>query len=323
MRAIRRQRPAPSSGGPPGDPASAGLRGLPRPVAAVVGAGGVLGAAHVGVGHALEQRGFVPDMIIGTSVGALNGAIAAAHPDRAAPWLDHVWTRLRRREVYPLGYLSSRASVFTDRGLRRLIARAGLPPRIEQLAIPFTAVAMDLVTGAAVLLDEGDLESALLASAAIPGMLPPVDRGGRTLVDGGVIAYVPVRAALQAGAASVVVIATGPESSPPSPVGPRRRAGAIAARAGLLLLHHQIERDLHEVAGHIPTVVLPTGIGDWPAPWDFGHSQRLINTASVTAGRFLDGLRVSGPGLYRVDAPPAVSAGPEHASTTSTGGVDL
>ncbi|PIB04050.1 patatin [Streptomyces sp. HG99] len=292
-------------------------------MAVVVGAGGVLGAAHVGVGYALEERGFVPDMIIGTSVGALNGAIAAAHPDRAAPWLDHVWTRLRRREVYPLGYLSSRASIFTDRGLRRLIARAGLPSRIEQLAVPFTAVAMDLGTGAPALLDHGDLESALLASAAIPGMLPPVDREGRTLVDGGVIAYVPVLAALQSGAASVVVVSSGPESSPLSPVVPPRRAGAVAARAGLLLMHHQIERDLHEVSRHIPTVVLPTGIDAWPSPWDFGHSQRLISTASRTAGRFLDGLRISGPGLYRVDDPPAASADPGEASTSSVAGVAL
>ncbi|MDO0930486.1 patatin-like phospholipase family protein [Streptomyces sp. DG2A-72] len=301
-----------------GGGSSAGLHALPRPVAVVVGAGGVLGAAHVGVGYALEQRGFVPDMIIGTSVGALNGAIAAAHPDRAAPWLDHVWTQLRRREVYPLGYLSSRASVFTDRGLRRLIARAELLARIEQLTVPFTAVAMDLVTGAPALLDHGDLKSALLASAAIPGMLPPVDRDGRTLVDGGVIAYVPVLAAHKAGAASVVVVATGPESSPLPTTHPRRRASAIAARAGLLLLHHQIERDLHEVSQRIPTVVLPTGIESWPAPWDFGHSQRLISTASLTAGRFLDGLRIDGPGLYRVDDPSVPSAGPGEASTSST-----
>ncbi|MGW4142940.1 patatin-like phospholipase family protein [Streptomyces mirabilis] len=293
------------------------MRTLPRPVAVVVGAGGVLGAAHVGVGYALEQRGFVPDMIIGTSVGALIGAIGAAHPDGAAPWLDHVWTQLRRREVYPLGYLSSRASLFTDRGLRRLIARAGLPSRIEQLAVPFTAVAMDLGSGAPALLNHGDLESALLASAAIPGILPPVDREGRTLVDGGVIAYVPVLAALQAGAASVVVLSTGPESSPLSPTIPRRRASAIAARAGLLLMHHQIERDLHEVSQHIPTVVLPTGIEVWPAPWDFGHSQRLISTASRTAGRFLDGLRISGPGLYRGDDPPATPAVLHKAPNTS------
>jgi NTE family protein len=287
----------------------------------VVGAGGVLGAAHVGVGYALEQRGFIPDMIIGTSVGALIGAIGAAHPDGAAPWLDHVWTQLRRREVFSLGHLSSRGSLFTDRGLRRLIARAGLPSRIEQLAVPFTAVAMDLGTGAPALLDHGDLESALLASAAIPGILPPVEREGRTLVDGGVIAYVPVLAALQAGAASVVVLSTGPESSPLRPTIPRRRASAIAARAGLLLMHHQIERDLHEVSQHIPTVVLPTGIENWPAPWDFGDSQRLITTASLAAGRFLDGLRISGPGLYRVDDPPATPAGSDKARTTSVSGV--
>ncbi|MFD7436353.1 patatin-like phospholipase family protein [Streptomyces sp. NPDC059861] len=282
-----------------------------------MGAGGVLGAAHAGVGYALEERGFTPDMIIGTSVGALTGAIAAAHPTGAAPWLDGVWTQLRRREVYPLGYLPSRTSLFTDRGLRRLIARSGLPSRIEDLAVPFTAVAMDLATGAPVSLDHGDLESALLASTAIPGMLPPVDREGRTLVDGGVIAYVPVLAALRAGAASVVVLTTGPGSSALHLPVPNRRARAIAARAGLLLIQHQIERDLDAVSRHIPTVVLPTGIEAWPSPWDFGQSQRLISTAHRTAGQFLDGLRINGPGLYRTEEPPAASADPGEASTHS------
>ncbi|MGP3961069.1 patatin-like phospholipase family protein [Nonomuraea sp. 3N208] len=309
MRVTYRRRLASSSSSRPDEgPNSAGLHALPRPVAVVVGGGGVLGAAQVGVGYALEQRGFVPDLIIGTSVGALNGAIAAAHPGQAAPWLDRVWTHTRRREVFPLGVPSSRASIFADRGLRRLIARAGLPSRIEQLQVPFTAVAMDLATGAQALLDHGDLESALLASAAIPGVLPPVDREGRTLVDGGVIAFVPVRAALQAGAASVVVLAVGPASWPLRPTIPPRWAGAVAARAGLLMWRHQIERDLREVSEQIPTVVLPTGIETWPSPWDFSHSRRLINTASLAAGRFLDGLRISGPGLYWVDGPPAISA---------------
>ncbi|MGP4105234.1 patatin-like phospholipase family protein [Nonomuraea sp. KM90] len=293
-------------------PESTGLGALPRPVAAVIGGGGVLGAAQVGIGYALEQRGFVPDMIIGTSVGALNGAIVAAHPGTAASRLDHVWTRVRRREVYPLGFLSSRASIVADRGLRRLIARAELPRRIEQLEIPFTAVATDLATGTEALLSEGDLESALLASAAIPGVLPPVDRDGRTLIDGGVIAYVPVRAAQEAGAASVVVLSAGPEW-PLSPALPPRRADAVAARAALLLGHRQIERDLREVSTRIPTVVLPTGIKTWPAPWDFRQSQRLIITAAHAAGRFLDGLRVNGPGLYGVNGAsaglPAPAAG--------------
>ncbi|MFI0447507.1 patatin-like phospholipase family protein [Actinomadura sp. 6N118] len=306
-----------SSGRSAEGPKSVGLGGLPRPVAVVVGAGGVYGAVHCGVGCALEQRGFVPDMIIGTSVGALNGAIAAAHPGTAAPWLEGVWTKLRRREVFPFGFLTSRAGVFADRGLRRLIARAELPSRIEQLEIPFTAVATDLVTGAQVLLDRGDLESALLASAAIPGVLPPVVREGRTLIDGGVIAYVPVLAALQAGAASIVVLSTGPDSWSLRPPVPPRRAGAVAVRAGLLLLHHQIERDLNEVSQRVPTVVLPTGVDTWPAPWDFGHSQRLIDTAYLAAGRFLDRLRISGPGLYRAGGPPVPPTGLGEARTGS------
>ena len=261
-----------------------GLHTLPRPVAVVVGGGGVLGAAHVGVGYALEQRGFVPDLIIGTSVGALNGAIAAAHPDGAAPWLDHVWTQLRRREVFPLGYLSSRASLFADRGLRRLIARAGLPSRIEQLAVPFTAVAMDLATGAPGAArprgprvraagQRGHSRDAAPGGSGGPdarrrrgdrlgpGAGGPAGRGGQR---GGAVD--------RAGELAV------------APAIPRRRAGAVAARAGLLLWHHQIERDLHEVSQHIPTVVVPTGVEDWPAPWDFGHSQRLITTASPRGG---------------------------------------
>lgn len=292
-------------------PAADGLAALPRPVAVVAGAGGVLGAAHVGAGWALERRGFVPDLIIGTSVGALTGAVAAAHPNSAAPWLDDLWRRLRRREVFPLGLPARADSVFTDRGLRRLIASAELPSRIEQLAIPFTAVATDLGTGGQMLLDHGDLESALLASAAIPGILPPVERDGRTLVDGGVIAYVPVVAALEAGAASMVVLTTGPESWPLRPTVPRRRAGAIASRAGLLRLHHQIECDLREVSEQIPTVVLPTGIDAWPAWWDFGQSQRLIDTACAAADRFLDGLHIDGPGLYRSGASPASTSSAE------------
>ncbi|MFI8483939.1 patatin-like phospholipase family protein [Streptomyces rubrogriseus] len=282
-----------------------------------MGAGGVLGAAHVGVGHALEQRRFRPDVIIGISAGALNGTVAAAHPDRAAPWLERVWTQLRRRGVYQLGFPASRAGIFTERGLRRLIARAGLPTRVEELTVPFTAVAMDLVTGAPSLLDRDDLTTALLASAAIPGLLPPVARDGRTLVDGGVIAYVPVPAALRAGAASMVVVPTGPESSPRPATVPPRRAGAVASRAGLLLMRRQIERDLAEASRRLPAVVLPTGTDVWPAPWDFRHSRRLIEAASATAGRFLDDRRVSGPGLYRAEGDPATATAAGHDAAAS------
>ncbi|WP_129784249.1 patatin-like phospholipase family protein [Promicromonospora panici] len=286
------------SSGPP-----TGLAGLPRPVAAVVGGGGVYGATQVGIGYALEQRGFVPDLVVGTSVGAFNGAVAAAHPGSAARTLELTWTRLRRREVFPFGLPYSRAGLFADAGLRKLITESGLPSRIEDLAVPFIAVATDLASGDEVRLDRGDLESALLASSAIPGVLPPVERDGRILVDGGAVAHVPVLAARAAGAASVVVVATGPDSWPRTTSAAPRRAEAIAARAGLLMIHHQIQRDLREVSQQIPTVVLPTGVVSWPAMWDFSHSRQLIDAGSRAAGRFLDGLDIRGPGLYQSDDP--------------------
>src|SRR5262245_23008702 len=107
MTVEERKRALPASR-PDEGPKPVGLSALPRRVAVVVGGGAALEAAHVGVEYALEQRGFVPDLIVGTSAGALNGAIMA-HPGRAAARLDHVWSRLRRREVFPLGSLSSRA----------------------------------------------------------------------------------------------------------------------------------------------------------------------------------------------------------------------
>jgi NTE family protein len=292
-----------------------GLAHLPRPLALVVGGGGCLGAAHVGVGLALEDHGFVPDMVVGTSAGALNGAIVAAHPGEAAPWLRHVWTQMNRRRV--LGPAFPRpgrtGGVFPADGLRRLIDHAGLPPRVEDLDLPFRAVATDLATGDEVAMGDGDLVSALLASAAVPGVLPPVEREGRLLVDGGVIAYVPVLAALRAGAASVVALSSGPESWPMRPTVPRLRATAIAGRAGLFALHHQIERDLWHAAASVPTVVLPTGIDEWPSPWDFSQADRLITTARDAAERFLQETAIApSPGLYRVPGygphPPSAGA---------------
>jgi NTE family protein len=280
-----------------------GLHHLPRPVAVVVGGGGCLGAAHVGVGLALEQHGFVPDLVVGTSVGALNGAIVAAHPGEAAPWLREVWSRMSRRQIFgPALPRPGRAGgMFSPAGLRRLIDGAGLPGRLEDMPVPFRAVATDVVTGDEVAMGEGDPVSALLASAAVPGVLPPVEREGRLLVDGGVIAYVPVLAALRWGAASIVALSSGPESWPMRPTPPPRRASAIAGRAGLFVLHHQIERDLQQAASRVPTVVLPTGIEQWPSPWDFSQADRLITTAEASARRFLEETPIgAAPGLYRV-----------------------
>jgi NTE family protein len=279
------------------------LQALPRPVGLVLAGGGVYGAAHVGALDALERRGFVPQLVVGTSVGALNGAIVASRPGSAASWLERMWSSVQRRQVFSPAPSRARGGLLTDRGLRRLIDSAGLPSRIEQLAAAFTAVALDLGTGEEVLLDRGDLPSALLASSAIPGVFPPVERGRRLLADAGPVAYVPVRAAERSGAASLVVITAGPEAWPLRAENPRRRPGAVAARAGLIGLHSQIERDLQDVSRRFPTVVLPTGVDSWPPPWDLSQTHRLMGTSSLVAGRFVDDLSIEGPGLYRAAGP--------------------
>jgi NTE family protein len=89
----------------------------------------------------------------------------------------------------------------------------------------------------------------------------------------------------------------------------------------MLRLHHQIERDLREVAQRIPTVVLPTGVDHWPAPWDLGSSRRLIATSSGAARRFLDQLDVAGPGLYRTDDVASAASTGTGADSVAAGGI--
>jgi NTE family protein len=118
-----------------------------------------------------------------------------------------------------------------------------------------------------------------------------------------------------------VVLLTERGNRPLLPTSPPLRAQAVAFRAALLMMHQQIERDLLDVSRRVPTVVLPTGIAEWPAPWDFRHSRWMIDTASRTAGHFLDELRISGPGLYRsvgISEPPAAprDAAEDAAETT-------
>lgn len=294
-------------------PVARGLLGMPRPVALVLGGGGCAGAAQAGVLVALEERGFAPDLVVGTSVGALNGAVVAARPGAAASWLTEAWLRTRRHDVLsirPPWRREGAGGVFSTDGLRRLIARAELPLRLDDLPIRFHAVATDVTTGSIAVMSAGNLESALLASTAIPGVLPPVERNGHVLVDGGVVANVPVLAALEAGAASMVVVRSGPEALPP-PSGSRPRARLIAARSGRLLVRHQIERDLLQASLHVPTVVMPTGVDCWPHSWDLSQSERLITTARAASRAFLEERETSSvsvdSGAGRLDSLPSTA----------------
>ncbi len=189
---------------------------LPQPTAFVLGGGGSYGAVQMGMIRALAETDLRPSLVVGTSVGALNGVLVAANPETGPTALAAVWPQIERKQVFPgnvvshaLAVGSSRPWLFNPGPLSDLVA-AHLPvTHVEDLAVPFVAVATDLDTGVRVEIDSGDLRSALLASSAIPGVFPWVERDGRRLVDGGLVANVPVGGGLARGAKSVVVLDCG------------------------------------------------------------------------------------------------------------------
>ena len=180
----------------------------------VLGGGGSLGAVQVGMLEALTEHHVTPDLVIGTSVGALNGAVIALDPTAAANRLSHAWVRITRNQIFPGGLFGqartlqhSKTHLFPNSGLAAVIADfLGTTTSFKDLALPFAAVTMDVATASPHVIDDGSLLTALLASAAIPGIFPPIDHDGRRLYDGGVVANVPLRQALAMGARSLVVL---------------------------------------------------------------------------------------------------------------------
>jgi NTE family protein len=160
----------------------------------------------VGYARALWEAGIRFDGIVGSSVGALNGAFLAAggHPDELA----EIWRSLRFPDVFRFNWrillrgVREMAVFSAGRRLRRLLRDLGAR-RFEDLKFPFAVVATDLATGDAVALDQGPFEPALTASIAIPGLLPPVHLDGRCLVDGSLSADLPVGEAVRRGATEV------------------------------------------------------------------------------------------------------------------------
>jgi NTE family protein len=168
-------------------------RTLEKPVAFVLGGGGSLGAMQVGMLEALAEHAIVPDLVVGTSVGAINGAVLAADPQGAAHRLAHSWSRLDPSRVFPrsiIGPLRAlrerHIQLVSESGLAKILSE-NLPSgaTFDDLAVPLRVVTTDAATGEALVISSGPLVPALLASAAIPGIFPPVERDGRFLYDGG------------------------------------------------------------------------------------------------------------------------------------------
>jgi NTE family protein len=260
----------------------------------VLSGGASLGSIQVGMLEALYERDIRPDVILGTSAGALNGAFIAERPQvvGTAHELGDVWRGLRRGQVFPvnpltgtLGFLGARSHLVPGSGLRRLIRSHATVERLEETAVPLHVIATDVLRGEEVRLSEGPLVDAVMASAAIPGVLPPVDWNGRALIDGGVANNAPLSHALELGADEIYLLPTGtPCELDEAP----RGALAMLVYGTSLLVHARLVRELAAIGDRADIVVLPPPCPLSVQPTDFSHADALIEQARDDARRFLD-----------------------------------
>jgi NTE family protein len=180
---------------------------MPRPkIALVLGGGAARGFAHVGVIRALEQEKIPIDMIVGTSVGSLIGAIYANDVNS----FELEWTAftLGKDDLFDYGIFSAITGMGLAKGdkLEEFVRTKISTANIEDLKLPFAAVATDLNRGTRVVLDKGSVARAVRASSAIPGVFNPVEFQGRLLVDGGLMDNIPIDVARERGADIVIAV---------------------------------------------------------------------------------------------------------------------
>jgi len=252
-------------------------------VAFVLGGGGVLGAAEVGMLAALDDAGIRPDLVLGTSIGAVNGVVVASDPHGAAARLEKLWTELGADDNPFTGSVVSRLATLTRtrvalhelEPLRHLLGAILTARTFSELAVPFQCVAASIERSRATWFDRGDLLSAVLASSAVPGLMPPVEIDGEHFYDGGLVHSVPVSRAIELGARVVYVMHVGrieaPLTVPTNPFQVGMVAFEIARR-------HRFLAELDDVpAGH-EVHVLPTGD---PPRHDDPRQLRYRNTDAV------------------------------------------
>lgn len=273
----------------------ASRRGPQNPVrtAWVLGGGGNLGSIQIGMLRAVVERGEVPDLIVGCSVGSLNGLAMAADPSiEGVERLRRIWLELDADHVFPSSRVSGpwmllkkAKSLYPADGLRDLVERCAPHPNIEDYPIPYECVATNLHTGRARWFDRGEVVRPILASAALPAAFPPVEIDGDEYIDGAVVDNVPISRALFHGVDRITVFHVGnferPRPQPKRPIDVLLQSFSIAR-------NFRFDSDLARVPEGIDVTVLP-GIDPGPMKRnDFSRTSELIERAHAAAAAYLD-----------------------------------
>ncbi len=265
---------------------------LPRPIAFVFSGGASLGALQVGMLRALHAAGITPDLVVGTSIGALNGAVIADRGlDAGIERLADLWTQAPCADLFAAGpldqlrcLLQTHRSLFRSDALVNLLRSTLAARAFADLQLPLGVVATDLLRRRSTLLTTGDLPQALLASSAIPGLLPWVEIGGRCYIDGCFTENVPLASACTLGAASIVVLDAGNRRRPAAPA--HGLAAGVLGRTSASF-RRQVLTTAPTVAQSVPLLYLPAPDLPPHSLLDFADGAALIERAAACAGRFL------------------------------------
>lgn len=271
--------------------------------------GGARGAVQVGMLQALVSRGIRADRVYGASVGAVNGAGYAGLPTATGvAQLEEVWRAVRGEDVFPPGrvpaplrFFQVRPSVHGNEGLRRVIDSALVFRRLEDAQVPLAVVATSLTDGQARWFERGPAVEALLASAAIPALLPPVEVDGELLMDGGVVDNVPIGRAIADGCRRIFVLLCGPLGfSPP----PRRRPVDAVLTGFFISVHARFLRELELAPPEVELIICTVDLQP-PARYDdFSHTEALLAVGRRNAEAVLDFWEAGGVGPAPPLSPP-------------------
>ncbi len=269
-----------------------------EPVAFVLGGGGVLGAVEVGMVRALLEQDIRPDLIVGTSIGAVNGVLVAAQPDLSVIGrMTDLWASPQARAVF--GDSAPRQLARIARAgthlhsvapLRAMLARElGEVTDFADLPVRFECCAASIERAAEHWFTAGPLIEAVLASAAVPALLPPVSIRGEHFIDGGIVNSIPVGRAVELGARTVYVLQVGRVDRPL--VAPRNVLD-VAKVAFEISRRHRFAREMAQIPDGVTVHVLPTGGGsardDSPLAYrDLRAAQRRITRAHDASARYL------------------------------------
>jgi NTE family protein len=264
------------------------------PVGFVLSGGGNLGALQIGMMRALLEHDIRPDLIVGCSVGAINGAGLAEDPTLVgALRLERLWRALDGKELMPAGWLPNTVAIarrgeaiHENHGLRRHLEQSLTARTFEELAVPFQCVATDVVGVREVWFRSGPLIEPILASAALPAVYPAVEIDGVRYLDGGIVDDVPMSRAVELGARTLYVLQVGLFSRPrPEP----KRPLDVAVQAYWIARHHRFKRELAAMPPDIELHLLPTGQTPSMRYNDFTRTSELISLAYEASSAYLAG----------------------------------